>query len=84
MPYNYNITTISHMKLNKKQKDIIEEIKYILTTWETSNDIESLSHYDLMTETLDKMKEDELIDEELRNEFAYHIIKIFKTIKCCR
>jgi len=81
---NYNITTISHMKLNKKQKDIIKEIKHILSTWETSNDIESLSHYDLMTETLDKMEEDKLVDEELRNEFVYHIIKIFKTIKCCR
>jgi len=72
------------MELNKKQKDIIKEIKHILSTWETSNDIESLSHYDLLTETLDKMEEDKIVHEELRNELSYHIVKIFKTIKCCR
>jgi hypothetical protein len=52
------------MKLNKKQSSAIESLKFIVSTWEKTNDINSPTLGSDVNEEFDKLYYDDILSED--------------------
>ena len=69
------------MKPNKKQNEMIELVNQMSKYWQSTNDIDSPSHYTLIeeeTRKLDLTEDDEERFIEALSQ-VYHLIKIMKS-----
>lgn len=68
------------MKANTNQIDACETLKVCLATWQDSNDIESLSHFNLI-ETVVQTEMMDYADDELKEEIIEKMQDLYKLIR---
>ena len=68
------------MKATKNQIDTCEILKVCLATWQDSNDISSLSHFNLI-ETIVQTEMMDYADDELKEEFIEKMQDLYRLIR---